>query len=227
MKPEVSKTSSLGKLHVLKPSRERNGISSTTKDSLSPTSNSKLSTNSPLSVAASVVGSAPLRNPSNNPVLAGIERKPPVVLLEKRPTVQAQSRNDFFNSMRKKSMINSSSALADSGSSVSTCVLDKPSETEADVPVPHGRDEPPAEESGGDHQPRADKDVLTCNGETCDGLEKCRDNGKSHARYTEEEEAALLRSMGWDENDGEDEGLTEEEISAFYRDASKVSCYFP
>lgn len=221
-KSEVSKTSSLGKLHVLKPSRERNGISPTAKDSLSPTSNSSKLPNSPLAVAPSVVGSAPLRNPSNNPVLAGVERKPPVAILEKRSTVQAQSRNDFFNSMRKKSMTNSSAAIPDSGSSVLTCVLDKPSEIGTVVPVSHGRDETPVDGSGGDHRFR-NKDDLTCNGEACDGLEQCLNNGKNHPRYSEEEEAAFLRSLGWEENAGEDEGLTEEEINAFYRDISKYA----
>lgn len=37
--------------------------------------------------------------------------------------------------------------------------------------------------------------------------------------YSEEEEARFLRSLGWDETaeDEEEEGLTEEEISSFYR----------
>ena len=36
----------------------------------------------------------------------------------------------------------------------------------------------------------------------------------------EEEEASFLRSLGWEENDGEEEALTEEEINAFYQDVS-------
>lgn len=34
-----------------------------------------------------------------------------------------------------------------------------------------------------------------------------------------------MRSLGWDENAGDDEGLTEEEINEFYRDASKVRAF--
>ncbi|KAL0288322.1 UNVERIFIED_CONTAM: hypothetical protein Scaly_2734200 [Sesamum calycinum] len=39
--------------------------------------------------------------------------------------------------------------------------------------------------------------------------------------YPDEEEAAFLRSLGWEENGGEDEGLTEEEINAFYQEYMK------
>jgi len=34
--------------------------------------------------------------------------------------------------------------------------------------------------------------------------------------YPEEEEIAFLRSLGWEESVGDDEGLTEEEIQDFY-----------
>ncbi|GJS89448.1 hypothetical protein Tco_0772084 [Tanacetum coccineum] len=48
VKPDISKASSAGgKLHILKPSCERNGITPTPKESLSPTSGSKVP-NSPL-----------------------------------------------------------------------------------------------------------------------------------------------------------------------------------
>ncbi|KAI3497475.1 hypothetical protein L1887_40106 [Cichorium endivia] len=87
-KADVSKVSTVGKLHVLKPSRERNGT--TSKETLSPTSGGKLP-NSPLAVPSAVT-SAPLRTTGSS------------VNLEKRPSPQAQSRNDFFNLMRKKSM---------------------------------------------------------------------------------------------------------------------------
>nr|GEV34009.1 hypothetical protein [Tanacetum cinerariifolium] len=122
-KLDVSKTSTVGKLHVLKPSRERNGVTSITKDNLSPTAGSRLP-NSPLAVP-SVVGAAPLRIPGNNPPVAAAERKP-------------------------------------------------------------------------------------------------GDNSSSDAiLYSEEEEARFLRSLGWEETAEEEEGLTEEEISSFYRDVSK------
>ncbi|KAK8483131.1 hypothetical protein V6N12_018138, partial [Hibiscus sabdariffa] len=43
-----------------------------------------------------------------------------------------------------------------------------------------------------------------------------KSKGKSAVR-SNEEEAAFLRSLGWEENSGEDEGLTEEEINTFYQ----------
>ncbi|KAI7991320.1 hypothetical protein LOK49_LG12G00211 [Camellia lanceoleosa] len=75
VKSDVSRTSSVGKLHVLKLARGKNGVSPTAKDTLSPTSGSSRVASSPVAVAPSVVGSAPLRGPSNNPSIASAERK--------------------------------------------------------------------------------------------------------------------------------------------------------
>ncbi|KAJ9538006.1 hypothetical protein OSB04_030739 [Centaurea solstitialis] len=214
---DASKTSSgVGKLHVLKPSRERNGITSISKDNLSPTSAaaSKLP-NSPLAVT-SVVGSAPLRNLGNNPTFA-VAVKPGGVAatLEKRSSSQAQSRNDFFNLMRKKSMTNNSSAVTpDTGSSIPA----------SDKPETPGGDDPVAVDgSGGVQVSSGNKDDLSsCNGDATE-----RSNGKNNSSsdtnilYSEEEEARFLRSLGWEETGDEEEGLTEEEISSFYRDVSK------
>ncbi|GJR04385.1 elongation factor 1-alpha [Tanacetum coccineum] len=88
VKPDVAKTSTMGKLLVLKPLRERNGIFSTPKESLSPTGASKLPVTS-LSIL-SAVGSLPsLRNTGNSSGVAN---------LEKRPSSQALSRNNVgFN----------------------------------------------------------------------------------------------------------------------------------
>ena len=44
-KSDVAKKSNVGKLHVLKPPRERNGISLAAKDSLSPTMGSRVANN--------------------------------------------------------------------------------------------------------------------------------------------------------------------------------------
>ncbi|CAK9151211.1 unnamed protein product [Ilex paraguariensis] len=228
VKSDFSKTSNGGKLHVLKPARERNGVSSA-KDRLSPTSSMKVA-NIPLAIAPLVCGTARLGSSGNNPALATADRKPALATLEKRPTSQAQSRNDFFNLMRKKSMTNSSSAAADPGSAVSPSALDKSGETAvptasvaarstdaADDPLPDGSTRNQSLENRGE---------LTLNGAAYDGPQESIDNGKNHSTsdailHSEEEEAAFLRSLGWEENSGEDEGLTEEEISAFYRDVNK------
>lgn len=217
-KLDVSKTSTVGKLHVLKPSRERNGFTSTTKDNLSPTSGSRLP-NSPLAVP-SVVGSAPLRTPGNNPPVAAAERKPGVATLEKRPSSQAQSRNDFFNLMRKKSM---TPVTSDTGSSVSAC--DKPREVEAST-VTEDRHDPKPVDMLSEVQQSSEKGDLACNGATYAVSERPTNNGKDNSSsdailYSEEEEARFLRSLGWEETAEEEEGLTEEEISSFYRDVSK------
>ncbi|KAI3675888.1 hypothetical protein L1987_85484 [Smallanthus sonchifolius] len=196
VKPDVSKTSTAGKLLVLKPSRERNGVTLTAKDSLSPTGGGMKLPNSPLA-APSTVGSAPLKNSGNGPNVAN---------LEKRPSLQAQSRNNFFNLMRKKAMAssNSSSVAPDTSSS--------------SEPVP------PESGSGSTmvQQSSETKVDLACNGDTCGASVTSFVNGKNHSGpdailYSEEEEARFLRSLGWEETAEEEEGLTEEEISSFYQ----------
>ncbi|KAK9071009.1 hypothetical protein SSX86_009577 [Deinandra increscens subsp. villosa] len=188
------KTSTVGKLHVLKPSRERNGATPIATDNLRPTAAGKLP-NSPLA-APSIAGPVPP------------ERKPVGTTLEKRPSSQAQSRNDFFNLMRKKSM--TPIAPDNSGSSISA--IDKPGEavTEARCGVV---------------QQSNSEDDLACNGDADVATESSSDNGKDNSNsdailYSEEEEARFLRSLGWEET-ADEEGLTEEEINSFYRDANK------
>ncbi|KAJ0696979.1 hypothetical protein HanLR1_Chr10g0363531 [Helianthus annuus] len=204
---DSTKTSTVGKLHILKPSRERNGVTPVAKDTLSPTAGAKLP-NSPLAVP-SVVGPVPLRN--NNSPVSVPERKPGVVTLEKRPSSQAQSRSDFFNLMRKKSM--TPITTDNTGSSISAS--DRPGEA-----VTEG-------ESGGAQQTNNEnKDDSACNGDADVASETSSNNGRKNLNsdaflYSEEEEARLLRLMGWEETADEDEGLTEEEINSFYRDASK------
>ncbi|KAK8492294.1 hypothetical protein V6N11_066661 [Hibiscus sabdariffa] len=129
-----------------------NGVSSPTqKDLVTLTTNvnSKVTTNQ--HVAA--VTSAPARN-SNNPKHSTGEHKAAALnpiagfTVEKRPSLaQTQSRNDFFNLLKKKTSTNTSA---------------------------------------------------------------------------DEEEAAFLRSLGWEENSGDDEGLTEEEINTFYQEYMKL-----
>ncbi|CAK9179565.1 unnamed protein product [Ilex paraguariensis] len=229
VKSDVLKTYNVGKLHILRPARERNGVCPA-KDSLSPTSGSKIA-NSPLAIAPSVVGSAPLRSPGNNPTLAIADCKPALGTLEKRPTSHVQSRNDFFNLVRQKSMTSSSSAVADPSRAVSPSALDKPGETEAPSAsaIPQNGDAPLPDRSTSSQSIKRMSE-LASNGYACNGPQKSLNNGKSHSTSdaiicSEEEEAAFLRSLGWEENAGEDEGLTEEEIKAFYRDVSKVTAF--
>lgn len=218
VRSDSPKTFNEARLRVLKPSREVNSVSLTTKDSLSPTNVSKVVI-SPLGTS-SPSGSAPFRSSGNSPK-SGAERSsgPFRVAIEKRPTSQAQSRNDFFNLLKKKSSTNPTSAVSDSssvseksgeivtedaGESVPVQVGDAPSSD----PSPLSTDN-----SGG----------ITHNGDAYDGSQVCLGNGEKNSSPDmvldpDEEEAAFLRSLGWEENAGEDEGLTEEEISTFVKE---------
>ncbi|KAL1564683.1 hypothetical protein AAHA92_06994 [Salvia divinorum] len=218
VKSDVSKTSNVGKLQVLKPVREKNGVGPVVKDNLSPTSGS--------SVAASpfVSGSAVTKLPPDNAVP---DRKPVLTLLEKRPISHARSRNDFFNLVRKKSMANPASADSatanassdlETGSSLSPSLSNKHAEMDV-IPATSQPVEVPLSLS----LESEEKAGSICNGDGYD-VQKCVSNGKKHPSsdriISEDEEAAFLRSLGWEENNDE-EGLTEEEITAFCRDLTK------
>ncbi|KAL6545768.1 hypothetical protein OROGR_009642 [Orobanche gracilis] len=204
---DVSKASAtVGKLHVLKPARDKNGVNPVVKDNSSPTSSTQSVISTLLSTAS---GPASTRGPPDNAVS---ERKPVSTVLEKRPTSQARSRNDFFNLMRKKSMENPSpvaevDALPDKHAVVEALPAD---DTFQAVEAPLSLSlSSICEEKAETYNADAKKHVS---------------NGKKYPRcdpiISEEEEAAFLRSMGWEEND-EEGGLTDEEISSFCRDLTK------
>ncbi|XVF39424.1 hypothetical protein PTKIN_Ptkin01aG0033500 [Pterospermum kingtungense] len=217
VKSDMPKTS--GKLLVLKPGWE-NGISSPTqKDVSSPTANmnSRVTTSQH---AVAPVSSAPARN-SNNPKLSARERKAasmnPIAgfTVEKRPSLaQTQSRNDFFNLLKKKNSTNSSAGLSDSDPHISSSTTEKSEVTKEAV---NASGTAHANESGS---------AATSNGDTCQESRRFSDDGKENMSaamiYPDEEEAAFLRSLGWEENTGEDEGLTEEEINAFYQEVREI-----
>ncbi|KAM5575935.1 hypothetical protein ABKV19_014733 [Rosa sericea] len=208
VKSDTPKTSH-GKFLVLKPVWE-NGISSSPKDVTSPTSNaSSRAANSPLAVAPPVV-SAPSRSP-NNPKLSAVERKVAALdlksgaTLEKRPSLsQVQSRNDFFNLLKKKTSVNSSNTLPDSGPNISSPTMEKSGDITREV---FSDPASPHIENGGE---------VTGNGDSSEEVQRFSGTGPSAAVYPDEEEARFLRSLGWEENSGDDGGLTEEEINAFY-----------
>lgn len=209
--------SSHGKFLVLKPVRE-NGVSLAAKDVSSPTSNANsMAANSQFALAPSV-SHPPLRSPNNTNV-SSVERKIASLdlksgtTLEKRPSLsQVQSRNDFFNLIKKKTSMSSSAVLSDSCSSVNSPSIGQSNELtreEIDIPTsPRIIENGSVEDRNGD----SSEEVRA----SCDSGEKT----ESHvaAESLDEEEAAFLRSLGWDENCGEDEGLTEEEINSFYRE---------
>ncbi|KAL8116731.1 hypothetical protein AgCh_023036 [Apium graveolens] len=223
VKSDMPKSLSLGKLQVLKPAREKNGISYPTKDSLSPPNASKV-LNNPLTSAPSAGVAPPLRSPVKNPI--SVSSVVPTVL-DKKPSAQFRSRNDFFNLVRKKSLTNSSSPVADSVSIMEKSDLEQPGEIEASAPLPPVKDSLLATQS---EMVQCEMNGLISNRDACDMPKKSCDKAETRLSSdvilcSEEEEAAFLRSLGWDENAGEDEGLTEEEIREFYRDASKVRAF--
>jgi hypothetical protein len=199
VKSDAPKTSH-GKLFVLKPVWE-NGVSPSPKDVASPTNTSSRTANSQL--AAPSVPSAPVRSP-NNPKLSLGERKPTSLNLnsgfggEKR----AQSRNDFFNDLKKKTAMNTSS-VADSASVVLSPASEKSCEVIKEVVSAPAS--PQAVQNGAE---------LTSNGGTLEEVQ----------RFSEEE-VSFLRSLGWEENSGEEEGLTEEEINAFLQEVNTISSF--
>ncbi|KAL0335181.1 UNVERIFIED_CONTAM: hypothetical protein Sradi_4730000 [Sesamum radiatum] len=213
VKGDIAKASTnVGKLQVLKPVREKNGVTPVVKDNLSPTSSSKVVT-STLAASPSVSGSAATKGLPNNGVH---DRKPSLTVLEKRPTSQAQSRNDFFNLVRKKSMPNSSSAAAaDSSMARSSSVLDtgtaiSPSFSDKDAEIdilptsntPKAADVPLSNSLSVDHLSEEKAD-LTSNGDAQNYVRNGKKHPSSDPIISEEEEAAFLRSLGWDENSDE------------------------
>uniref|UniRef100_A0A5B6ZQJ9 Mediator of RNA polymerase II transcription subunit 1 n=1 Tax=Davidia involucrata TaxID=16924 RepID=A0A5B6ZQJ9_DAVIN len=219
VRSDAPRTSHTGKFLVLKPVWE-NGVSSTAKDVSSPTNNASRVANTQLAVAPSAP-STPARSP-NTPKLSAVERKAgalalnPLGTVEKRPSLsQAQSRSDFFNLMRRKTSTNASAVVPDSGAADLSPTLEKSGEVikEVSAPVSHCETENGCE--------------VTSNGDTCEEIQRFSDVGEKNSFlngtvYPDEEEAAFLRSLGWEENAGEDE-LTEEEINTFY-EYMKLRC---
>lgn len=219
VKSDASKPSQ-GKFLVLKPTWE-NGVCPASKDVASPTNNAtSKAADSQLPVTASVA-STPLRSPQNIKN-SSVERKVAALnlksgaTLERRPSLsQVQSRNDFFNLIKKKTSMNNSTVLPDSGPAVSSPTMEKSDEVVREVISAPAS--PCASENGGE---------MNSNGDSCEEVQRFsvageNDMSSSATVYPDEEEAAFLRSLGWEENSGEDEGLTEEEITAFYQEVKK------
>ncbi|XP_044475619.1 uncharacterized protein LOC123203343 [Mangifera indica] len=216
-KSDLSKLSH-GKLYVLKPAWE-NDVSNPPKDVASPTSNANSRAASNQLAVAPSIASAPSKTP-NNPKFSSGERKAstlnPIAVfpVERRPSLsQTQSRHDFFNHLKKKTSVNSSAPPGDSGSDISSPTAEKSGEVLKEAvgaPVSH----------------RTDNGVeVTVNGDAHEEAQSFSNMGeKSVSCYPTvdpDEEAAFLRSLGWEENSGEDEGLTEEEINAFLQECKK------
>ncbi|XP_027362236.1 uncharacterized protein LOC113869906 isoform X2 [Abrus precatorius] len=202
-----------GKFTDLKSVVWENGVSPTSKDTSNQTNYSSSRPGNPLAVA-SAVASTPLRNPNN--LKSPTERKPVSLdsklgpTMDKKPSIsQVQSRNDFFNLIKKKTLMNSS-ALPGSSPVLSSLTMDKSSEVNREAV------DPPA-----NPQDLGNGSEVTSNGDTHVDHDRLPADEEKEA-IPDEEEAAFLRSLGWEEDSGEDEGLTEEEINAFYQECMKL-----
>ncbi|XP_004515670.1 uncharacterized protein [Cicer arietinum] len=213
-KGDAPKTS--GKFTDLKSVVWENGVSPTAKEASTPTSYSNSRPGNHVAVA-SAVASAPLRNPNN--VKTTAERKPASLDLKvgsttdkKHSSSQAQSRHDFFNLIKKKTQMNSS-VLPDSSPVVSPATTDKSGEVNMETV------EPPASP-----QDLGNRAEVTRNGNAHVEIHRLPEIDVRKYSSPDEEEAAFLRSLGWEEEDSgeEDEGLTEEEINAFYQECLKL-----
>eukprot|EP01018_Ginkgo_biloba_P006330 Gb_17166 [translate_table: standard] len=164
-----------------------------------------------------------------------------LVVEEKKSVSQAQNRSDFFNALRKKASESPTSSGTQEKSSSSTG--QKADEGSGKVSLSSKEDV--AESKGlcslenvveksdsfvsAVEKESTEKNKSILNGfirgeidasvkdisETSNSLSTDRVSVKVGS---EEEEAAFLRSLGWEENAGGEEALTEEEINSFYRE---------
>ncbi|KAK7321049.1 hypothetical protein VNO77_31180 [Canavalia gladiata] len=218
-KVDAPKTS--GKFTDLKSVVWENGVSPTSKDVPNPSTYSNSKPGNQHAVVASAAASAPLRNPNN--LKSPTERKPASLdlklgsTLDKKHSIsQVQSRNDFFNLIKKKTLMNTSTTLPDSGPMVSSPTMEKSDQVNREIVSPSSN--PQSLGNGAE---------LTSNGNAHEEIQRLSDNEEKESTpsatiYPDEEEAAFLRSLGWEENSDEDEGLTEEEINAFYQECKKL-----
>ncbi|KAI4342008.1 hypothetical protein MLD38_026672 [Melastoma candidum] len=207
------------KLQILKPLKDLNGISVPGKDSSCSPKGASLPS-SPLRVASSVCGS-PGKNTFSIQNIAGFKRKPTIVPAssEKKPSVQAQSRSDFFKLLKKKSF--TGITPSNDGHSIST-VLERSGISGNDSFISDAKQEgfPDASDSGTAYENGGGFGVSR--GDISELTQPQTPSGEVRSVYSVEEEAAFLRSLGWEESAGEDEGLTEEEISSFFQECLKL-----
>lgn len=213
-----SPNSPSGKLLLRKPGRE-NGASSVFKDIQSPTTNASSRVPDGQSAGLASVVSLPLKN-SHNPKVSSGERKNSASglnagLVDKRSSLaQAQSRSDFFKLMREKSVSNTA-GTADPETAVSSDTVDKSVKELKELTSVSGTSVGNGSE-------------LKCNGETwrvADSLFLSKETD-NEAINPDEEERAFLISLGWDDNAGDEEVITEEEIHAFCLEVSNCIPYF-
>ncbi|XP_027916346.1 uncharacterized protein LOC114175754 [Vigna unguiculata] len=208
---DMQKISSVNS-HNFSASRELNGVSSVVKDNLSSNSRS-LAT--PVTRSTSIAAASRSLGNNNSTPSSWIT-------LEKKTTFPTQSRNDFFKNLsRKSSLENPSSDMSCSSekseastTNVSSCPILKPREASS-------------VDSSSLNMVSDSSSMITVNDNAANEPLKPSSSGENQHisnpfHFTEEEEMAFLRSLGWQESVGDDEGLTEEEIQDFNQKHMKL-----
>ncbi|KAH0776085.1 hypothetical protein KY290_007496 [Solanum tuberosum] len=219
VRAEAPATSHGKTLLVLKSGRE-NGVTSLSKEASTPANNTgNRLANCPPAVAPSApaVTSPTSRVTSLETKAAALSLKPRSTAEKRSSLSQAQSRSDFFNLMRKKTS-NSSTALPDSGMASSnsreqSCLKTKDEDSASLSPC--------VSENGSERTSNGDPHEAQNHVQRHTDVEE-NNSPINGSVYPDEKEAAFLRSLGWDENAVEEEGLTEEEINAFYQEYMKL-----
>ncbi|KAL1223743.1 hypothetical protein V5N11_029790 [Cardamine amara subsp. amara] len=190
------------KLLVLKPARE-NGVSAV-KESGSPSAN----TNSRAATSQSTQ-SVPVRGTNSPKELKGANAFSMISgqTIDKKPSAaQTQSRSAFYSALKQKTTSTSiSTDPVNSSTSISSSVDGKVNSSKdliASDPL----------------SPQAATERIQITSHT-----SCFEA----ADTPDEKEAEFLRSLGWDENNGEDEALTQEEINAFVEQYKKLRPSLP
>ncbi|KAH9305074.1 hypothetical protein KI387_009478, partial [Taxus chinensis] len=172
--------------------------------------------------------------PASSAVDGGLgirHREGSIVFEEKKSVSQAQKRSDFFNSLRKASEGNTATGTQDKSSSPRQHKADEVSEKVPLIiedPAELTVEKPDAASSIVEiTTEEKDKGILNgfISGQSESTIRDTSENGASMSTNrvsvkvgSEEEEAAFLRSLGWEENAGGEEALTEEEINSFYQE---------
>ncbi|KFK21888.1 hypothetical protein AALP_AAs60089U000200 [Arabis alpina] len=205
------------KLLVLKPARE-NGVPAV-KESVSPSGNNtnNRAASSQLMTSAQSTQSAPVRS-TNSPK----EHKGSATFtmisgqgVEKKSSLaQTQSRNAFYSALKQKT------ASTNSPVNPITCISSSVEEK-----VDNSSKELVASDPS---SPQATSGLEATDRIQITSPVSERNTSRFEAAdIPDEKEAEFLRSLGWDENNDEDEALTEEEIKAFVEQYNKLRPSLP
>jgi hypothetical protein len=221
---------SQGKLLVLKSGRDGAIVAASSKVDLSNGSQLAPQGSTDSSTSSSSIAT------SSNVVVSSRKGSVPSVPApdERRPSLQARNRSVFFNSIRKKSNNGVTSNISnESKSEITDETVGVPTDKEEKLPG-DGSEWKLNGTSADLGLPLVASSSIHANGVSKRSFSLVPDNplqksfsdeiqeemkAVSIPGASEEEEAAFMRSLGWEEN-AEGSELTEEEINAFYNEVS-------